>query len=170
MLTVGAICDQAWISGPLSCEAAGGLPAMMSARSLFIMSVVKPETGLCCQVAPALVTSSPKAFIASPSAPADQCEMTVILGSASTRAPDIVSAQATTTASNDLFSMVPSGRWLSGLIHPRARGQLFLFSDLHRCCTARPPRNSIASCQLYCQQFLPVQIAQIMFPRVERES
>jgi hypothetical protein len=31
-LTVGAILHHAAISGPLSCEAAGGLPAMMSAQ------------------------------------------------------------------------------------------------------------------------------------------
>src|SRR5450755_3297375 len=68
---------------------------MMSARSLFIMSVVKPETGLCCQVAPALVTSSPNAFIASPSAPALHCEMTVMRGSARTAAPETQSAAAT---------------------------------------------------------------------------
>ncbi len=101
MLTVGAICDHAWISGPLSCEAAGGLPAMMSARSLFIMSVVNPGTGLCCHCAPAFVTRSPNAFMASPSAPAAHCEMTVTRGCAAACAPNRTNAQARPTIRND---------------------------------------------------------------------
>src|SRR5664279_5507644 len=108
MLTVGAIADQAWISGPLSCDAAGGFPAMMSARSLFIISVVKPDTGLCCQVAPALVTRAPNAFIASPSAPALHCEMTVIRGSARTAAVDRQSALAALTANNTFLNTIAS--------------------------------------------------------------
>ncbi len=79
-LTVGAIFDHAAISGPLSWEAAGGLPAMMSARSLFIISVVKPGTGLCCQTPPSSSRRLPSPEIAAPSLPADHCEMKVTRG------------------------------------------------------------------------------------------
>src|SRR5450432_2407520 len=99
--------DHALISGPFNWETAGGRPAMMSARNLFIMSVVKPETGLCSHFAPALVTRSPKAFIASPSAPADHCEITLMRGSACAYPLVPPIAQAKLMTSNDLFSMMP---------------------------------------------------------------
>src|SRR5689334_15783190 len=78
--TVGAIFDQALISGPLSCEQAGGSPAMIWARSLFIISVVKPGTGECCQTPPFSSNFLPSAVIAAPSLPADHCEMAVRRG------------------------------------------------------------------------------------------
>ena len=79
-MTVGAIFDHAAISGPLSCEKAGGSPAMIWARSLFIISVVKPGTGECCQTPPLSSNYLPSAVIAAPSLPADHCEMAVIRG------------------------------------------------------------------------------------------
>ena len=56
---------------------------MICARSLFIMSVVKPGTGLCCQTPPRSSNNFPRAEIAAPSLPADHCEMAVIRGFAS---------------------------------------------------------------------------------------
>ena len=78
--TVGAIFDQAAISGPLSCEQAGGSPAMIWARSLFIISVVNPGTGECCQMPPFSSNFLPSAVIAAPSLPADHCEIAVRRG------------------------------------------------------------------------------------------
>jgi len=81
--TVGAIFDHAANLGPLSCEIAGGSPAMICARNLFIISVVKPGTGLCCQTPPRSSNNLPRAEIAAPSLPADHCEMAVTRGFAS---------------------------------------------------------------------------------------
>ena len=53
---------------------------MMSARSLFIISVVKPGTGLCCQMPPSSSSRLPSPLIAAPSLPADHCEMNVTRG------------------------------------------------------------------------------------------
>jgi hypothetical protein len=53
---------------------------MICARSLFIISVVKPGTGLCCQTPPFSSNSLPSAEIAAPSLPADHCEMAVNRG------------------------------------------------------------------------------------------
>ena len=75
-----AIFDQAAISGPLSCEQAGGSPAMICARSLFIISVVNPGTGECCQMPPFSSNFLPSAVMAAPSLPADHCEITVRRG------------------------------------------------------------------------------------------
>jgi hypothetical protein len=55
---------------------------MMSARSLFIMSVVKPDTELFSHLAPPFMTSSPNAFSAAPSAPAVHWDITLTRGSA----------------------------------------------------------------------------------------
>ena len=77
---MAAIFDQAAISGPLSCEQAGGSPAMIWARSLFIISVVNPGTGECCQVPPFSSNFLPSAVMAAPSLPADHCEITVRRG------------------------------------------------------------------------------------------
>src|SRR4029453_11869825 len=57
-----------------------GHPAMICARSLFIMSVVKPGTGECCHTPPRSSNFLPSAVIAAPSLPADHCEMAVSLG------------------------------------------------------------------------------------------
>src|SRR6185295_3008464 len=78
--TVAAIFDQAAISGPLSCEQAGGSPAMIWARSLFIISVVNPGAGECCQVPPFSSNFLPSAVMAAPSLPADHWEITVRRG------------------------------------------------------------------------------------------
>ena len=100
MSTVGAIFDHAAISGPLSCEIAGGSPAMICARSLFIMSVVKPGTGLCCQTPPRSSNSLPSAEIAAPSLPADHCEIAVMRGLAPcARASDGMASAAADPAS-----------------------------------------------------------------------
>ena len=53
---------------------------MICARSLFIISVVKPGTGLCCQTPPRSSNNLPSAEIAAPSLPADHCEMAVTRG------------------------------------------------------------------------------------------
>ena len=53
---------------------------MIWARSLFIISVVKPGTGECCQVPPFSSNFLPSAVIAAPSLPADHCEITVRRG------------------------------------------------------------------------------------------
>src|SRR5450432_2357266 len=120
------IADHALISGPFNCETAGGRPAMMSARSLFIMSVVKPETGLCSHFAPALVTSSPNAFMAAPSAPADHCEMALTRGSADAT----VARREKVAAATAIFDIIISSR------------KFLLFSEpnqLHRRGVSAPP-------------------------------
>src|SRR5450631_224787 len=101
-LTVGASADHALISGPFNWDTAGGRPAMRSARSLFNRSVNGPETGLCSHLAPALVTSSPKAFIAAPSFPADHCEMALTRGSAQAE----LVATAIRTAAKPAFEII----------------------------------------------------------------
>ena len=53
---------------------------MICARSLFIISVVKPGTGLCSQTPPSVSNSLPSAVIAAPSLPALHCEITVTFG------------------------------------------------------------------------------------------
>ena len=53
---------------------------MICARSLFIMSVVKPGTGLCSQMPPSASNRLPSAVIAAPSLPVLHCEITVTLG------------------------------------------------------------------------------------------
>src|SRR5215470_13843674 len=53
---------------------------MIWARSLFIISVVKPGTGECCQVPPRSSNFLPSAVMAAPSLPADHCEITVRRG------------------------------------------------------------------------------------------
>ncbi len=53
---------------------------MIWARSLFIMSVVKPGTGLCCQVPPRSSNFLPSAVMAAPSLPVLHCVMTVRRG------------------------------------------------------------------------------------------
>ena len=53
---------------------------MICARSLFIISVVKPGTGECCQMPPFSSNFLPSAVIAAPSLPADHCEITVRRG------------------------------------------------------------------------------------------
>src|ERR1700733_1878950 len=72
--------DHAAISGPLSCDVEGGSPAMIWARSLFIISVVKPGTGLCSHTPPCRSNSWPSATIAAPLAPELHCEMMVTRG------------------------------------------------------------------------------------------
>ena len=71
---------------------------MMSARSLFIISVVKPGTGLCCQTPPSSSSRLPRPVIAAPSLPDDHCEMKVTRGLACARAtpgrPAIAAAPA----------------------------------------------------------------------------
>src|SRR5476651_1427612 len=101
-LTVGASADHALISGPFNCETAGGRPAMRSARSLFSKSVNGPETGLCSHLAPALVTSSPNAFIAAPSLPADHWEMALTRGSAD----DAVAIREKMAAAKPVFETI----------------------------------------------------------------
>src|SRR5262249_51698393 len=61
-------------------EQAGGSPAMIWARSLFIISVVNPGTGECCQVPPFSSNFLPNAVMAAPSLPVDHCEITVSRG------------------------------------------------------------------------------------------
>src|SRR5882757_8850444 len=100
--TVGAILDQAAISGPLSCEQAGGSPAMICARSLFIISVVKPGTGLCSQTPPSASKRLPRVLIARPSLPALHCEITVTFGFADcARAMPEAASVAVVPASSD---------------------------------------------------------------------
>src|SRR4051794_20248292 len=53
---------------------------MIWARSLFIISVVKPGTGECCQTPPFSSNFLPSAVMAAPSLPADHCEIAVRRG------------------------------------------------------------------------------------------
>ncbi len=53
---------------------------MIWARSLFIISVVKPGTGLCCQIPPCSSNTLPSALIAAPSLPVDHWEIAVTRG------------------------------------------------------------------------------------------
>src|SRR5580658_1709586 len=53
---------------------------MICARSLFIISVVKPGTGLCSQTPPSASNRLPSVVIAKPSLPALHCEITVTFG------------------------------------------------------------------------------------------
>src|SRR5215813_10635302 len=91
---------------------------MIWARSLFIISVVKPGTGACCHVPPFSSNFLPSAVMAAPSLPADHCEITVRRGLTAPCAranAGSASAAADPASRRRLVVVIGMGMFLPGL-------------------------------------------------------